>query len=67
MDTNLIVGLVSILVALLVYILLFLWQKHIATDLLREKGYDKHIGALLFFMPIVCWIYVCALPNKSNK
>ena len=57
------------LVVLAIDILLFIWKKKIAEDILFEKGYEKgtkKVGALMFFLPVVCWIYVVALPKKAH-
>lgn len=62
------VSLIGVVIILIIALLFFFWQKNIANDLLQEKGYgdEKRIGWLLFFMPLICWIYVCALPNKNK-
>ena len=59
---------VMFIILLVLAILFFLWKKKIAEDLLREKGYDgtKKIGLLMFFMPVICWLYVIALPKKNS-
>ena len=68
MNTYVITGLITIIVVIIIAILFFIWQLNVAYDILEEKGYtDKKIGFLLFFMPLICWVYVCALPNQLHN
>ena len=68
MDTYVISALITLLIVIIIAVLFFIWQRSIAYDILEEKGYtDKKIGFLLFFMPLICWVYVCALPNQSHN
>ena len=69
MDADIFMGVSTLFIVIVLGIIFFFWQKRIAYDLLNEKGYGKTktIGWLLFFMPIVCWIYICFLPTKTNN